>query len=187
MNKICTICKKDQDISFYHNSKNMKDKHCSYCKECDKIRKQKLNTPEYLRARYLKNREKNIAACRSSYLKHKAKRQITQKKRYEATKHILKDKWKSKKILNEFGNPFGLEDYLIAMKKTNGVCEMCGTDGSTHKKRLCMDHDHSTGIFRGVLCGFCNSILGYAKDNPTILQKGVEYLNKSKIMKMTLK
>jgi hypothetical protein len=39
-----------------------------------------------------------------------------------------------------------------------------------------IDHDHQTGKVRGLLCGFCNSLLGYAKDDPATLESAIRYL-----------
>jgi hypothetical protein len=52
------------------------------------------------------------------------------------------------------------------------TCEACG---QTHTK-IVFDHNHTTGQFRGWLCDPCNVILGYAKDNPIMLQKLINYL-----------
>jgi hypothetical protein len=51
-------------------------------------------------------------------------------------------------------------------------CAICKKDN----KKLCIDHDHSTGIVRGALCTTCNSLLGMAKDNIQILKSAIEYL-----------
>lgn len=50
-------------------------------------------------------------------------------------------------------------------------CEVCGREGDTVN-----DHCHTTGKFRGFICMWCNSALGFAKDNPNILRKLAEYL-----------
>jgi len=54
-----------------------------------------------------------------------------------------------------------------------GTCEICSQSIDT-----VIDHDHSTGKTRGLICQSCNSVLGYSKDNTDILQKAIEYLNK---------
>lgn len=62
-------------------------------------------------------------------------------------------------------------DVLIA--SYTGQCEICGDGG-----KLCLDHDHTTGRFRGWLCSWCNSALGHARDNPDTLRKLAEYLER---------
>lgn len=51
------------------------------------------------------------------------------------------------------------------------VCAICG--GS---ERLCVDHDHRTGMIRGVLCLNCNNGLGRFKDDPALLAAAAKYL-----------
>lgn len=51
------------------------------------------------------------------------------------------------------------------------VCDVCGRGG-----KICFDHCHTTGAFRGWLCNFCNVIIGLAEDNPELLKKLVAYL-----------
>lgn len=54
-------------------------------------------------------------------------------------------------------------------------CVVCGR----RDKKICWDHNHETGAFRGWLCHKCNVILGMAEDNPEILMKLIEYLEKN--------
>jgi hypothetical protein len=41
---------------------------------------------------------------------------------------------------------------------------------------LVIDHDHGSGVVRGLLCRRCNAGLGYFKDNPVLLQRAIRYL-----------
>lgn len=52
-------------------------------------------------------------------------------------------------------------------------CEVCGRNG-----RICLDHNHKTGEFRGWLCMSCNSALGMVNDDIKILKKLIKYLQK---------
>ncbi len=56
--------------------------------------------------------------------------------------------------------------------KQNGVCAICGNPPK--KTRLAVDHNHTTGKNRGLLCGSCNGVLGYL-DNPVWLEKALIY------------
>ena len=52
-------------------------------------------------------------------------------------------------------------------------CQICGKS----ERKLVLDHDHSTGCYRGRLCSSCNVGLGYLGDNLAGLQKAIEYLS----------
>ena len=58
-------------------------------------------------------------------------------------------------------------------------CAICGKKEKNRK--LSLDHNHTTGHIRGLLCQSCNFILGAAKDNPYILRIAAEYLTKKRI------
>jgi hypothetical protein len=43
---------------------------------------------------------------------------------------------------------------------------------------LSVDHNHTTGAVRGLLCANCNLAIGYANDDPVVLRKAIAYLDK---------
>jgi len=45
-----------------------------------------------------------------------------------------------------------------------------------HKTKLVVDHCHSTGKIRGLLCHNCNRALGLMQDNVETLQNAIDYL-----------
>lgn len=67
------------------------------------------------------------------------------------------------------------EQYDEAHLKQKGVCSICSCVCSTGKK-LSADHCHTTGVFRGLLCGKCNKGLGLFNDNLTFMGKAMTYL-----------
>ena len=72
------------------------------------------------------------------------------------------------------------ESYMQFLEKQNGLCPICGVnirgaDGSG-KLKACVDHDHETLHVRGLLCGTCNSGLGFFKDNVRRLANAIVYL-----------
>jgi hypothetical protein len=70
------------------------------------------------------------------------------------------------------------EQYDLMLSEQNHSCYICGIkDIDCPKSVLHVDHDHSTGKIRGLLCHHCNTGLGHFKDNVELLQKAIEYLN----------
>lgn len=53
------------------------------------------------------------------------------------------------------------------------VCAICGE----YKGTLHLDHRHSDGEVRGMLCGTCNRGIGVFRDNPSLLLKAEVYLS----------
>lgn len=58
-----------------------------------------------------------------------------------------------------------------------GRCAICETEITAYKTAN-VDHCHTTGKVRGLLCFLCNSGLGKFKDDKGRLQKAIEYLDK---------
>lgn len=40
----------------------------------------------------------------------------------------------------------------------------------------CIDHDHQTGLIRGLICGYCNMAIGLLGDDPHRFLRAVAYL-----------
>jgi hypothetical protein len=74
-----------------------------------------------------------------------------------------------------------LEWYREQLSKQNNVCAICEQSETTviRGKVIAMpvDHDHTTGKARGLLCTKCNRGLGLFRDNIDFLQSAISYLN----------
>jgi len=58
------------------------------------------------------------------------------------------------------------EGYESLLKAQEGGCAGCGSPvANGSMKRLHVDHDHTTGEVRGLLCSSCNLALGLLKDD----------------------
>lgn len=67
-----------------------------------------------------------------------------------------------------------LDDYEKMLKDQGGVCVICRR--YPEERDLCVDHDHATGLVRGLLCDLCNRMLGQSGDNAELLEAGAKYL-----------
>lgn len=90
-------------------------------------------------------------------------------------------KWK-KFIVRRYGITH--DEYYEMLNQQNGVCKICGSEDNNSERcssnKLFIDHCHSTGKVRGLLCHKCNQALGYFNDDTDRLQKAIEYLNQFK-------
>ena len=69
-----------------------------------------------------------------------------------------------------------LEEYNIIFNNQQGCCAICKKHQDEFKIPFGVDHNHKTGKIRGLLCGKCNLLLGYANDNITTLESATIYL-----------
>jgi hypothetical protein len=108
--------------------------------------------------------------CVSAY--HKA--------RYNDPKY--KDYQRNSSLQATFG--ISLEKYNLMLDEQGRACAICGREefrihpktGET--KALSVDHCHSTGQIRGLLCSDCNFLLGNAKDSISTLASAIQYLSR---------
>ena len=76
------------------------------------------------------------------------------------------------KIKRRYG--ITLEEREAMREAQGGVCAIC--QRTSGNGGLVVDHDHSTGIVRGLLCHNCSLSLGKYEDNPAWLRAAIEYL-----------
>jgi hypothetical protein len=58
-----------------------------------------------------------------------------------------------------------------------GVCAICG-EPRPEERTLHVDHDHETGLIRGLLCFRCNQAIGSLQEDHDIFQKAADYLDR---------
>jgi len=84
----------------------------------------------------------------------------------ESVKNLRAKIWRIKQKYNlEF------EIYLQLIETQGEVCAIC-----KQSKKLVVDHCHTTGKVRGLLCNSCNSGLGQFQDNTGYLISAADYL-----------
>ena len=66
------------------------------------------------------------------------------------------------------------DTYNTLLKLQNEKCLICQL--YSLDSALAVDHNHETGMVRGLLCRNCNLGLGYFKDNITSLMRAILYL-----------
>lgn len=174
--KICTTCKKSYPISEYRKDASRANGiHCT-CNSCNR---------EIQRRWYQNNKEKAQLTARNSYAKKKDA--INLKRRLERINNPDAVRAKARKQYNPITSKvsswkrIGIKDmtydrYLSMLSEQNNCCAICGIESKNLKRKLDVDHDHITGIARGLLCTPCNSGIGKLKDSVEMLEKAISYL-----------
>lgn len=72
---------------------------------------------------------------------------------------------------------YGIDENQVQdlLAKQNGVCGLC-KDETIETAKLVVDHDHSTGQVRGLLCTSCNLMLGHYEARQLTIYDISEYL-----------
>lgn len=150
--KTCSKCDLEKDLSSYHRDKSKKDGLHPVCKECHTKRwlehKLKPGVLDRSRAKSKEWREANPARNSASI------RCATLRKKYGISSAQYE------KLFDEQGR----------------VCAICKGVESKGYGRMHVDHNHSTGKVRGILCQACNVTLGKMQDSPELLRAAANYL-----------
>lgn len=80
-----------------------------------------------------------------------------------------------KQLKSRYG--IGIKVYRRLLHQQMGRCAIC--TGLPDNKGLLVDHDHSTGDVRGLLCRPCNSGIGMLGDDLARLRSAVSYLERT--------
>jgi hypothetical protein len=76
-----------------------------------------------------------------------------------------------------------LRQYEKLRQNQENLCAICLREGfvmaSHHKMKLVVDHCHTSGRVRGLLCHNCNRALGLLRDSDEVLRRAINYLRQT--------
>lgn len=90
-----------------------------------------------------------------------------------------------RKRINNLWSQFRLrpDDYEAILRRQDYHCMFCNATTSVNRKSktgpLLVDHNHVTGVVRGLLCTRHNNAVGHIEKNRNILSQILEYLDTS--------
>ena len=70
-----------------------------------------------------------------------------------------------------------LEDITSKIKNQNNKCAVCGEDLISKGNNICVDHSHTSGKVRDILCRRCNMMVGYMEGSPQLVKDILMYLD----------
>lgn len=160
--KSCRICGQLKPVSEFYEMAGMADGHRNECKACNLQQKREryLRDPEVAKARVKKWQHDNAERYNAA---QRARRQRPEVKAAERGGHLKRK--------------FGLtsEQYDEMFEHQGGVCWICG-EPPAESQALDVDHDHTTGEVRALLCRNCNQGIGKFHENPELLMTAAAYL-----------
>ena len=152
--KSCCECRKTKPVSEFTCRRKEPDGLTRQCRDCIKTRREEWVS-------------KNIDRVRATNL--------TASQKYAAK---YPERIEEARIRCQYG--IGFAEYDAMLEAQGGCCAVCGAPPLVrpHGKRaiLCIDHDHTTGKVRGLLCRLCNHGIGSFADNPALLENAATYL-----------
>lgn len=148
--KRCTCCALEKSHEDFYRDRNRRDGLRGKCKAC--VAKDN--------AKWYQNGGKEIA-------KANQRRRI-------ATDPDFRARRRDRMLRAKFG--ITLADFRELLALQDDLCAICRT-APERPDLWHVDHDHTTGHIRGILCGSCNRGLGYFRDDITRLNQATEYLD----------
>jgi hypothetical protein len=142
-------------------------------------RKWRRDNPEAYAAQVERDRQARKERREASPEYHAAQNKAA-KEYYWANRETEIAKSKAAALLREYG--ITQEEYDQKFEAQKGLCAICRQPSTIIDKRrgvvrkLAVDHDHTTGAVRDLLCQFCNNGLGHFRDSIGLLQAAIDYL-----------
>lgn len=97
---------------------------------------------------------------------------LQRKERKQREKERDPEGWRDKYLKKKYN--ISLDEYNQMVLDQNSLCWICEEEID-----LVVDHDHETGLVRGLLCNLCNTSLGGFKDSIDSLNRAIKYLQQN--------
>lgn len=112
-------------------------------------------------------------ACHAAYMRNYLNKPGNREKQNQRVKNHPN---RQLHLSNRLAKKYGFEDgaALDAFRKEHkGLCPICQENEATD-----IDHCHKTMTPRGLICGWCNFMIGQSKDSAATLRRAADYLDR---------
>lgn len=123
---------------------------------------------QYFKDYYQKRKEK-LDAYKKDWLKKNPDKPTEYSKKYNDKTKEKRQKWQ-----REYLYDLTHEQFEAMLTEQDNKCALCSR--SFDEAKIFVDHCHSVGNVRGLLCPACNTALGLIKDDLSWLEKAKKYL-----------
>jgi len=121
--------------------------------------------------------------CNTCYSREHRKLPGAQERIYANRRRNYQATGKTKARLTGLKVRYGLDAqaYAALLDGQGGMCAICkAAHVDAHRQRLVVDHCHTTGKLRGLLCSRCNTGIGHMKDSPETCLAAAAYLKEKR-------
>jgi cytochrome c peroxidase len=132
----------------------------------------------YNRRYYEANKDKLTANTRAKYAANTEPMLEYQREYYAANKNAVLPQQRAYRLQRDYGLSQDQFDGMLAAQ--NSACAICHTTEPKGQGAFHVDHCHSSGVVRGLLCHSCNVGLGHFRDDTALLMRATEYLAASR-------
>ena len=174
MEQTCVACGKSKTLDAFPKTKSKttgKEYRRHRCKACE----------EKVRATWRRANPERVAAMRKKWrdtsLVHKANRKMKHKIWRDKNREHIRQRSKENALKRFYG--LTPEDIRSRLEAQGNVCAACGGP-PLDDRPLMVDHDHTTGAVREMLCNSCNLTLGVSREDTDRLCRLILYLEKWK-------
>ena len=157
--KRCRVCNELKPFSDFYRASGMRDGLRSDCKKCNLARRA---------AAYRENPQPYIERAKKWQEENPQRHKRRQREYAEAGKKKLSDR--KSHLKRKYG--LTLEEFDEILESQGGRCAICGRPDADN-----VDHDHVTGLVRGILCWDCNIALGKFADDIDRFVAAAAYLD----------
>ena len=171
--KACPACGQTKPIAEFHRDRSTRDGHAWACKLCIRAKVDKRYVELVQRGEIVVPEHATCARCGEVKPSEAFNRHRGRATGLDGTCKACRRDAELDYGLRQYGITGG--DYRAMLEAQNGGCYTCKAPG-TEKRRLSVDHCHATGRVRRLLCGPCNTIVGLAKEDRSIIQAIDAYL-----------
>jgi len=170
--KVCIKCNQSKPLDDFNWHNREKGQHRNFCRDCQNVWARNHNqTPDAkdVRGKWNEDNAEKIQEYKDLYKELDESDPSRIKKRSAYSRM-----WRLKKFFN-----LTPEQYDKMLELQDGKCMICKTDSPGNKrKNFMVDHCHTTGKVRGLLCFSCNVSIGHMNDDANLFDETAKYLRK---------
>lgn len=151
--KRCSKCGETKAVSEFNKNRRAKDGLYHWCQECARAG---------ANAGYHRNRDRYLAQMK--VYREANKEALREKDRKHGWRYMLMSRYK-----------MTIEQHNTMLVEQRNRCAVC----DSVLTKINIDHDHKTGVVRGLLCTPCNQAIGFLRDDALLLRSAAKYIEDS--------